>query len=317
MYYPYLRARQFELISLRELASANVLQNYVTPVLEPVKETFNNLNLAHKVFEEKELNCFLIVNPLVGEIPGDTNIFLDYISSIDNCHFLPAFHYTNNREFIINSILKYKISKCLLIGYENFNDDTDLRFLCNHENVSHIMIYQPHQNRSLDRFIKALNKKYIRLDDVFEKQVKNADFLDISAHKFSEEHLYYIKDGYQGFSDFTVLPSEYVDGGSTPRAVVIHLTYIKQDEENQIWIRHFTSDTNDSIANVQGKFAEAAQKAVGFCGAEGLNNSAIGELRAYFNEAKYPGLGTVKKICIKHHLHIVTEYLVQRDAIRL
>ncbi len=314
MYYPYLRARQFELISIRELASANVLQKYVTPVLEPVKEAFNNLNLAHKIFEEKGFKCFLIVNPLVGEIQGDTKIFLDYILSFKNCHFLPAFHYTNNREFIINSIDEYNLSNCLLVGYENYNDDADLRFLCNHASVSHIMIFQPHQNRSLDRFIKALNKNYIRLDDVFEKQLKNADFLDIAAHKFTEEHLYYIEDGYQGFSDFTVLPSEYIDGGSTPRAVVIHFTYINKDEENQIWIRHFTSNTNDSIANVQGKFAEAAQKAIAFCEAEGLTNSAIIELTAYFNEGKYPGLGTIKKISIKNHLHIVAEYLVQRDA---
>ena len=47
MYFPYLRARQFELISLRELVNDGKLQN-ITPVLEPVKEGFNNLNLAHK-----------------------------------------------------------------------------------------------------------------------------------------------------------------------------------------------------------------------------------------------------------------------------
>jgi hypothetical protein len=314
MYYPYLRARQFELISLRELASGNVLQDYVTPILEPVKKETNNLDLAHKIFKEKGLKCFLIVNPLVGEVTGDTNLFLEYISTIEDCHFLPAFHYSNNREYILNSIAEYNLSNCLLIGYENFNDDENLRGLCNHQNVSHILIFQPHQNRSLDRYIKTLHKNYIRLDDVFEKQLKNADFLDIAAHKFSEEHLYYVEDGYQGFSDFTVLPSEYIEGGSTPRAVVIHLTYLNEEEENQIWIRHFTSNTNDSIVNVQGKFAEAAQKAIAFCEAEGLTNSAIIELTAYFNEGKYPGLGTVKKISIKNHLQIVTEYLEQRHA---
>ena len=63
MYYPFLRARQFELISLRELALENMIQGNITPVLEPVKEAFNNLNLAHKIFEEKGLQSFLIVNP--------------------------------------------------------------------------------------------------------------------------------------------------------------------------------------------------------------------------------------------------------------
>ena len=314
MYYPFLRARQFELISLRELAFDNIIQGYVTPVLEPVKEAFNNLSLAHKIFEETGLRAFLIVNPLVGELPGDTNIFLHYLSTIANCHFQPAFHYKNNREYIVNSIENNNLTNCLLIAYENFNDDADLRALCSHERITHIMVFQPHMYRGLDRYIKTLNKNYIRLDDVFEKQLKNADFLDIPAHKFTEEHLYYLEDGFKGFSDFTVLPSEYIDGGSTPRAVVIHLTYIDEAKENQIWIRHFTSNTNDSIANVQGKFAEAAHKAISFCQEQELTNSAIVELTTYFNEGKYPGLGTVKKISIKNHLNIVANYLIQRDA---
>lgn len=314
MYYPFLRARQFELISLRELAFENIIQGYITPVLEPVKEAFNNLNLAHKIFEEKGLRPFLIVNPLVGELPGDTNIFLDYLGTIVNCHFQPAFHYKNNRVYIVNAIENKHLDNCLLIAYENFNDDDNLRALCSHKSITHIMVFQPHMYRGLDRFIKTLNKNYIRLDDVFEKQLKNADFLDIPAHKFTEENLYYLEDGFKGFSDFTVLPSEYIDGGSTPRAVVIHLTYINQAKENQIWIRHFTSDTNDSIANVQGKFAEAASKASSFCQTEGLTNSAIAELTTYFNEGKYPGLGTVKKISIKNHLIIVANYLIERNA---
>jgi hypothetical protein len=121
--------------------------------------------------------------------------------------------------------------------------------------------------------------------------------------------LYYEEDGYQGFSDFTVLPSEFTDGGSTPRAVVIHLTYINPQEEDQVWIRHFTSETNDSIANVQGKFAEAAAKAIAFCEGYPLNNTAIQELKEYYDNQRYPGLGTVKKISIKNHLLVISSFL--------
>jgi hypothetical protein len=169
------------------------------------------------------------------------------------------------------------------------------------------VLEQPNKYRSLDRFIKSLGKFYIRLDDVFEKQQKNADFLTIQTHKFSEEHLFYKEENYQGFSDFTVLPSEFIDGGSTPRAVVIHLTY--KNNEDQIWISHFTSESNDSIANVQGKFAEAADKALKFCDKLPLINSAIEELKLYFEESKYPGLGVVKKISIKNHLLVVNGLL--------
>ena len=91
--------------------------------------------------------------------------------------------------------------------------------------------------------------------------------------------------------------------------VAIHLTYVNREQEEQIWIRHFTSETNDSIANVQGKFAEAAAKAVDFCNHYPLNNSAIQELRDYYNEGRYPGLGTVKKISIKNHLLVISDFL--------
>lgn len=309
MYYPYLRARQFELITLRELVAENVIQHYVTPILEPVKDTFNNLNLAHKLFKEKNFNSYLIVNPFVGELRGDNIEVLDYLETLDDCHFLPAFHYTQNSDYISQNITDYDLNNCMLICYENFIDDENFRELCRQDRITHIVLFEPHKYRNLDRFLKSLGKRYIRFDDVFEKQPKNADFLDIQAHKFSEEHLYYADENFQGFSDFTVLPSEFLEGGSTPRAVVIHLTYLNSDEENQIWIRHFTSNTNDSIANVQGKFAEAASKAVQFCEDNNLENSAINELRDYFFYGKYPGLGTVKKISIKNHINIVKNYL--------
>lgn len=309
MYYPFLRARQFELISLRELAAEGSIQGQVIPVLEPVKESISNLNLANKTLVEHGQNAFLILNPLVGELPGDNDDFSSYLNSLGHSGFLPAFHYTNNAAFILAKITQHKFTGCMLVCYSNFTDDTALRELCSNNTVSHIMILEPQKNRSLDKFIKTLNKNYIRLDDVFEKQEKNADFLTISAHKFSEEHLYYEEDGYQGFSDFSVLPSEYVEGGSTPRAVVIHLTYINRLEENQVWIRHFTSESNDSIANVQGKFAEAAAKALEFCDNCPLDNSAIQELREYYTAKRYPGLGTVKKISIKNHLLVISDFL--------
>jgi len=309
MYFPYLRARQFELITLRDLVSEEALQGKIMPVIEPVKEAFNNLNLAHKTFLEKDFNLYLIVNPFVGDASGDKDYFLDYLAGLENSKYLPAFHYSDNSDYINAKIEEYEISKCMIIGLDNFSNEDGFKDLCKNPSVSHIMLLEPHKYRSLDRFIKGLKKFYIRLDDPFEKQKRNADFLDISAHKFTEEHLFYLEDRYEGFADFTVLPREFTDGGSTPRAVAIHLTYLDEQHERQIWMRHFTSDTNDSISNVQGKFAEAAKKTIQFCNELPLDNSAITELRNYYNDSKYPGLGTVKKISIKNHLLIVRSFL--------
>lgn len=311
MYYPFLRARQFELIALRELATEGATQGVIIPVLEPVKETHNNLTLAHKVFQDKNQTAYLIVNPTIGELAGDSRFYLEYLNELENSKFIPAFNYRNNSEFINQSIESFGLSNCMIICQNDVNpDDSEFKQLVAKAEVSSINVSDPNRNRTLHRFIRGLNKNYIRLDDLFEKQARNSDYLEIQEHRFSEEHIYYIEDGFNGFSDYTVLPSEYIDGGSTPRAVVIHLTYL--NGENQIWIRHFTSETNDSISNVQGKFAEAAAKAVVYCRQRDLNNTAISELESYYDNEHYPGLGTVKKISIKNHLLVISQFLKNR-----
>lgn len=311
MYYPFLRARQFELIALRELATEGATQGVVIPVLEPVKETHNNLTLAHKVFQDKNQTAYLIVNPTIGELAGDRSFYLEYLNELENSKFIPAFYYRNNSEFINQSIESFGLYNCMIICQNDVNpEDSEFKQLVAKAEVSSINVSDPNRNRTLHRFIRGLNKNYIRLDDLFEKQARNSDYLEIQEHRFSEEHIYYIEDGFNGFSDYTVLPSEYIDGGSTPRAVVIHLTYLKG--ENQIWIRHFTSETNDSISNVQGKFAEAAAKAVAYCKQRELNNTAISELESYYDNEHYPGLGTVKKISIKNHLLVISQFLKNR-----
>ncbi len=311
MYYPYLRARQFELIALRELAAENKMQGVILPILEPVKKTNNNLNLLHKVFQEHGQTAYLIVNPMVGEASGDSTHYIEYLNSLDDSLFRPAFHFRSNAEYIRQNISAHRLNGCMLICPNEVNaEDPGLSQLLQMPEIVAINVEDPGKNRELNRSLRRLNKDYIRLDDLFEQQPRNADYLNIQAHRFSEEHLHFDEEGYSGFSDYTVLPCEYSDSGSTPRAVAIHLTYL--DADKKIWIRHFTSVTNDSIANVQGKFAEAAEKAVNFCRQYGMTNSAIKELEAYVDEEHYPGLGTIKKISIKNHLLVVSNCLTNR-----
>ncbi len=311
MYYPFLRARQFELIALRELATEGATQGVIVPILEPVKETHTNLNLAYKVFQEKGQIAYLVVNPKFGELAGDSQFYIEYIAALNYEVFLPAFHYRNNAEYINQSIQQFGLTNCMLICENDIEgDDANFKAIAELAGVSHITVNDPGRNRSLNRYIRSLQKGFIRLDDLFEKKDRNSDFLDILEHRFSEEHIHYAAEGFEGFSDYTVLPSEFIEGGSTPRAVVIHLTYL--NTLNEIWIRHFTSETNDSIANVQGKFAEAAAKAVRYCRQNGRSNSAITELETYFDTEHYPGLGTVKKLSIKNHLLVLCDFLRNR-----
>ena len=75
-------------------------------------------------------------------------------------------------------------------------------------------------------------------------------------------------------------------------------------------IHHFVSDSNDGIEDPGGKFGEALEKLVYWCEENNVKNT-LGLQGFYdcYNSGKYPGLGTVKKYSIMHHLELVSNFL--------
>lgn len=311
MYYPFLRGLQFELIAIRELAQeANVL-DHICPIIEPVKESLNSLMLARDVLSATKWHPFLILNPAVGELVGKTGDLLSFLSCEgDSTIFRPAFIYQDNCEFIFSLIEENNLEDIMIICLEEFTHDEDLIRLLRCQEVVSIVLLEPNRHRRLDRDIKTLGKTYIRLDDLFVPEKSNSSYLAIAPHKFSEEHLFYKGDGFSGYSDFTLLPMAFQTGGWTPWAVAIHWSYLNPQSNNEIWVRHFTSETNETRSNIQGKFKEAAGKIYNaYDNGELSQNSALDEILGYYTSEKYPGLGVLKKLSIKNHILINNQYL--------
>lgn len=86
--------------------------------------------------------------------------------------------------------------------------------------------------------------------------------------------------------------------------MAIHITYKKNDEE--IWTRHYVSDTQDSPSNPGGKFKEALQKLVDDVNGGGMphQTDAIAEFMDLHTSQHFPGLGVVKKLSMQHHLEL-------------
>jgi len=306
MYYPYLRGRQFELIALREYALQRGDNNNIIPIIEPVKNTFNSMKLALPKLIEGDVKFALILNPQVGEI-NNTQEITDTLHEelADLSKWIPAYIVSNNYNAIASEITESIYTDVLLIcSGETDSSDVDFDNLVSLPSVKYIVSTE---NKTLKRKLKDSGKELIRLDDNFKAQKRNSDYLLITEEKFSEKHLFYIEDGYSGFSDYTVLVSVYLEGGMPPYEVAIHLTF--QKDNNEIWIRHFTSNTNNGRSNIQGKFAQAAEKAVTFLNAKNIHNFATGELRDYYDRGSYPGLGMMKKISIKNHLELMNDVL--------
>ncbi|MBG0765379.1 MAG: sce7725 family protein, partial [Tissierellales bacterium] len=159
---------------------------------------------------------------------------------------------------------------------------------------------------------KATSKDYrdlfnnfdcILIRDGFRRRTRNADYP--ASEYFSDLHKTYQSEGYYGFGDFSIVGDNFSSGGPA-YAVAIHLTYLK--ENGDIWINHFISDRTERPVDPGGKFLEALRKLVAFLDKYPIiikNSQACQEFKGLFSAQRYPGLGYVKKLSMKHHIELM------------
>jgi len=305
MYYPYLRGRQFELLALRDFAESLKGQtSKVFPIIEPVRENKNSLKKAAITMSAVGMQYGIILNPENGECADK---WLDFASEQDFPEtkiWSPVFIVKNNIPKIIQEISRKQYHNVILIVPKTASDaEDDIISLIHNNAVAKVITDAP--RRRIKHAVTGDNKEIITLSDNFEAKSANKDYLKIDEELFSEEFAYYKDEMYDGFADYTVVTNDFRDGGVLPNVVAIHLTY--QKEIDQIYINHFCSHSNiNDNSNIQGKFGEAAVKAIAFFDANYKENStAIDMLRTYVANASFPGLGMIKKISILHHLLLI------------
>lgn len=303
MYFPYLRGRQFELLALRELVENDVLNNKIIPIIEPVKLSSTLIKTINTYGDNNKLLAY-ITNPKVGsfseELKEKNNKLKDdlFTALEKNDHILYMYILnpnSNPSEFIIkhsNNMGTICDNKDAIDVYKQYFENKDVKY-----------------NLIPDEsgFRNKIRKNRVLLADRFNKQNRNNDYIDIEDEPFSEDHLYYADDGYLGFSDYSIIGKEYNETGFAPYAVAIHIVYLADD--NSLRVKHFVSDTNDDISNPAGKFKEAVTKLVKWNQKNQLDTVAMKEFERLHNQQIYPGLGTVKKLSIMHHLELMGKYL--------
>ncbi len=310
MYFPYLRGKQFELIVLRELNQFLKNNRLLSPIIEPVKETTVTLTKSLQCMVDENQNFNLIVNPSVGDAKnpeGIAQIIDDMLRGYDN--FQPAILINESISIDrINQIVKrHELTNLSVIcnGIPRSVDDF-FTFLGNNE-IQYVIINEKISSKRFVRTVKRKVDNKITLTNPFKAQRRNVDYRENDDEFFSDEHLFYAEDGFQGFADFVTIGDEYTESGFLPYAVVIHLTYIKDNEE--IWIRHFVSDSNEDTTDVAGKFSEALAKLIQFINDREIDSVACQEFRELNSTGSYSGLGVIKKLSVKHHLEIINNFL--------
>lgn len=307
MYFPYLRGKQYELSALRDYISLNS-NNRVIPIVEPVKENLLPLEKTMHEFNKLSQKICIIVNPIVGELAKGSNVINESLNALVKKYesMIPTILLTGDTQgSIIESFLDNTEHACV-ISLDTIQDKGFIDRLELSENIDY-HIFSSNINRRYRKNAAKLEKTAL-LSDCFPAEKKNANYPE--DNPFSDEIYFFAQEGRIGFSDFTLLPNEFSEGGGPAWAVTIHLSYEK--EVSEIRVRHFTSDDTTTNTDPGGKFLQALRKLIQWSKDNSsmiYESKGMQEFRAYNDRQHYPGLGYLKKISILHHLELCNNIL--------
>lgn len=313
MYHPYFRGKQFELITIREMAAQMAGAGFV-PIIEPVKEALRGLEKTLQSICDAGGKAIVVVNPNYGDHQEDGAGITDLLQT----------RYNGNDAISAGILLLSNMTMAqVTAAYEahkehnptfvhsGFTSQRELaEYLAEDLSDSRHVFIEEHANTLYRKHFDGSTRILVR--DGFKRR-KNAEYAVIPFEEFSELHLTYSSDlNMAGFGDFLIVGDSYSDGGGPAYAVAIHLTFIDPDKDDVMYIYHFVSTTNDTPTDPAGKFAQALKKLIDKLetgNSKLLETGAIREFRELHAKGHFPGLGYVKKLSMKHHIEMLAHYL--------
>lgn len=311
MYYPILRAKQFELIALREIVSHDpqLFQKF-TPIIEPVNDTYKPFLRAIEALNSIDITPLVLINPTVGKLKND---WLNLDELVD-LNYLPTIEFNSDTEELalqratsigIENVAAFVIEGCsvqtlkALDGVDTLIVDTDIV--------------------QAGRYQKSLNTKVVLLQDGFRRQDKNAEYSGRTA--FGSAIADYRNSRLHGFSDYTITGRFFSEGGGPAYVVAIHLSELLKDDsgfgpEVQILINHYVSEDNGSAVDPAGKFMEALAKLIQDVSGRTecfFDSTGLIDFKSLYSQRHFSGLGSAKKNSIKHHIETIAQYLLEND----
>lgn len=307
MYFPYVRGRQYELLAFRDLIENNLLSSKILPVVEPVKLSAT-LSKTMDSFISNGRNLGIVCNPAVGSFISDMNDTdkdtnrQKFLELLDDNYIIKSHIMKPNSIKIINNWNK---SKFLTNGdWLIINNDRD----CVDTYNSIFSVESPKYVLLPDELRRKIRKQRVLFENKFEKCPRNSDYQHKDDEFFSEDHLYYNDDGFIGFGDYSIVGDDYLESGFAPYAVAIHIVYF--DKDNTLRIHHFVSDSNDDYQNPAKKFYEAVHKLSTWLDEVKVHPTyGLNAFIEHYKNQTYPGLGSVKKLSLMHHMELIGMYL--------
>lgn len=313
MYYPLLRAKQNELLALRETIGMNVSIQNVLPILEPVNRGTRDIIRCASELESVDSGFMLIVNPQVGYFSRNQRNLDLLISELIELNSRIEFVFWLNEGSTLEQVRlffeKYSDHKTSIIHSSSSRDSEGLVDLINGNDLFNLNFFVKDQvGRRYERVFANFDN--VILEDSFNKLDRNADY--DSEEYFSDNVFNYLDDGYVGFGDYSIVGKPFSETGGPAITAALHLTY-EEVEEEEIWIKHFLSEPRSRVEEDGATLVSEALPAM----IEYINENedllafsdACKEFVALHNSGDRTSLGFVKKLSMKHHLELMNHLL--------
>ncbi|NQY35696.1 MAG: sce7725 family protein [Alteromonadaceae bacterium] len=310
MYYPYFRGKQNELILLRE-NSELISKSDIVPIIEPVKSNINPINKSLTSLIASNANFIVIINPRYGDFSHSNEELREGVFTEEMLRYknlIIGYICDENTELAhLTSFLDdYQNQNIALIHYGYSNGKALSESIAPFNNVKvHVFIEEHAQKRYRRNFNNGIERVLIR--DGFRKRSNREH--PFKEH-FSELHIMFEEEGMQGFGDFLINGDDYSESGGPAYAIAIHLTFLEPEDDDDMYIKHYVSDRNNSPADPGGKFLEALYKLVVDLDKDKkmFHSNAVNEFKALKNRDHYPGLGSIKKLSMQHHIELLANF---------
>lgn len=313
MYFPFLYARQSELLALRSLLSGARSLDRIVPILEPVNADSAALVRCVEAYGVANQPVVVIINPDKHQLKDSkastalahslAPVFKKYPSLI------PAFRCNHtNKKAHVDAFLKAHQDRDVALLYSKPTlTDPEVGSLAKNPKIRfHITI---HGEVTAAQQGLLPGSKLIEVRDNFRKQARNADYG--GPELFTDHHKTY-SAGCVGFGDYAALGAGFQASGSTPYAVAIHAAF-KHPKTHDIWVEHFVSDDIEKdVGDVASKYVQAATKLVTAAKKrprEFGTNPALDVYSEHATSSYFPGLPKNKEQQIGHHFHFMLDVL--------
>lgn len=323
-YFPYLRGRQSELLALRDLMVAGKLSPYVIPIIEPVKDTSTVRNVLAE-FQRSDHAVIIVLNPEHGEFVTENyagrvqeSLRLCELNQVTPMVLMNSKTYYDALSAAKNGEWQTNPLSLATIIPQDYEIDSKGIIPGLNELAPKLVFYTDIEARE-DAITSLENAssdivRFAQIADRFNRRERNVDYAEKPDEMFSRDYGKCEMRGDIGFSDYSVVGDHFSEGGFAPYAVAIHIVYFNEDQ-SMLRIKHYVSDTNADYRDVPIKFNEAVEKLVPDV-KKGLIEETEG-IRHFMQQASsgtFPGLATVKRWSIMHHLELIGHYLDGQDA---